>query len=322
LFVLLLLFGLSPTWAIPDERGIIIISHHSAHEMVHRIEAALYTDESLRPNILHIDLDELTEKDLAFDNKLIITLGEHTLNKVLEKKTNNPILATMIRRGQFKEVLDRKNITLDLNTSQITAIFLDQPITRQLNLATCIIPKRPNKLILGVILGPNTSALQTPLRRASNERNIHLNLIHVTSHENPMNALHYAFEDADVLLAIPDKDIYNIHTARGILLSAFHHHVPIIGFSQTYVNLGALAAIYSTQHQIALEIAESIMDIIKHPKDLLPPPRAPNTFKVAINYQVARFFSIPSYTEADVKYAIDQMEEDHTIHCPLLRSVP
>src|SRR5690606_13196641 len=126
------------------------------------------------------------------------------------------------------------------------------------------------------------------LEQAAKKRNLNLHVGHREEGENPVATLDLIIDDARGVLAIPDHDVGNNHSSRGTLLTAYRKRVPLIGFSKTYVNNGALAAVYSNSKQIAHQVAEVIMQMSFDEDATLPEPQYPKEFSVAINYQVAR----------------------------------
>jgi ABC-type uncharacterized transport system substrate-binding protein len=302
-------------------RQIAIVSTESFNTLVHRIEASVFMEGASHPMLIHLDAYQLNPDNInQSDYELIVTVGEVALDKVLEHKITKPILATLLRKSQFYGLLSNYNILLPSHRPQITALFLDQPIYRQMNLIKCLLPDMPQKNAVGVILGPGSSLYQNTLKKAAMDKRLSLNMVYVNPSENPISAMNYVLREAKVLLTIPDPSVYNVHTARGILLSAFRSHVPVIGFSKAYVNIGALAAIYSNPHHMALEISEEIMHIFNHPGRPLSPPKYPHMFQVALNTQVCQAFSLPDYSESALHYALQEMERTHgeVCHVPKL----
>jgi ABC-type uncharacterized transport system substrate-binding protein len=95
---------------------------------------------------------------------------------------------------------------------------------------------------------------------------------------------------SDVLLAVPDSEIYSSSNVRNILLTSYRHKVPLIGISQAYVNAGALGAIFSTPEQLAEQAGNIISSFFRERK--LPGPQYPASFGIALNLQVARSLGI------------------------------
>ena len=93
-----------------------------------------------------------------------------------------------------------------------------------------------------------------------------------------------------VLLAVPDTQLFNNRTISNILLTAYHHRSPVIGFSPAYVKAGALFALYSTPAQIGQQAGEAAR--IGLVSGSLPPATAPRQFRISTNTYVARSLGI------------------------------
>lgn len=59
-----------------------------------------------------------------------------------------------------------------------------------------------------------------------------------------------------IILAIPDDKIWSGNQARWLLLKAYEHKVPVIGYSQAFLKAGAMASLFIKKEQIVSCIAE------------------------------------------------------------------
>ncbi len=319
LLLLALYATLSGAQGSPDSPQILLVSSQHLTEMTHRIEAALLTEAPTPPTTTHLTISELENYDLSTQRfKLIVTVGDSALQAVLDKKIEIPTLASIIRKDEFQSILQEHHWLLHANhLNLITALYLDQPLERYLNLVKCLVPNTHQPKSVGIILGSHSSYYQSSLRQAAQKKGMALNLIQINPTDHPMHITQYILEEAKVLLALPDHTVYNSQTARGILLSAFRMRVPIIAYSQAYVNLGALAAVYAPPSQTAIDIADAIIEILQNPQSALFAPRYPANFKVALNAEVQRILSAPSHTESSLQYSLAAMEQNPSLSCKL-----
>ena len=167
-----------------------------------------------------------------------------------------------------------------------SAVFLDQPLERQVALLLAALPDTRN---VGVLYSVAQPELQN-LRRLLTARNILLHEQKVDDSQSLNDALDSVLDASDVLSVLPDVDIYNAGTIRNILLTAYRKQVPLIGISQAYVKAGALCAVFSTPEQIAEQAAKLIQQYTESGK--LPPAQYPLDFEVSVNMQVARSLEI------------------------------
>lgn len=195
---------------------------------------------------------------------------------------DSPVLAVMVPKASYEVLLEKYSAQKTIKAKAVSAIYLDQPWGRQLNFIKAALPKRD---IVGVLYSPNTSILLPRLPQGMS-----INARSVQSAEKLFSALEYILDSSDVLLVIPDSEIYSSSSMRNILLTSYRKKVPLVGISQAYVNAGALCAIYSTPEQLAWQTAAAIVSFAtgRH----LPDPQHPASFSIGINQQVANSLGI------------------------------
>ncbi|MGE3320460.1 MAG: ABC transporter substrate-binding protein [Candidatus Berkiella sp.] len=285
------------------------MSNNSHFAFVHRIEAGLFGKLQTKPKLTHLLSENLYEKRAKkqlLEACLVVTIGSESLRQVLESQTSQPVLSILTRRAMFEHLLQTHQLQANDLKHPVSAIYLDQPLSRQLNLIACLFNHYHPKLV-GVILGNESRYHQESLQNLARHFPFTLQTVIVNKFENPATVLDTLLDDAKVILAIPDSRIYNPKTARGMLLTAFHKRVPLVGYSRTFVNNGAFAAVYSSTKQLADQTADEIIKIM-HNKGKLPAPQYPRDFTVSVNTQVARSLGIPVDNEAQIKHAMDKME--------------
>lgn len=91
---------------------------------------------------------------------------------------------------------------------------------------------------------------------------------------------------SDVLLAVPDSEVYNSNNIRNILLTSYRHGIPLVGFSQALVNAGALVAVFSTPEQLAAQASATTISFAQQKR--LPDAQSPALYSIAVNQEVAR----------------------------------
>ncbi|MFZ2301712.1 MAG: ABC transporter substrate binding protein [Gallionella sp.] len=194
--------------------------------------------------------------------------------------SSSPVLGVMVPKAGYEALLEKQASRKTLKSA--SAIYLDQPWERQLNFIQAALPKHG---IVGVLYSPNTPIVLPRLPHGMS-----INARSVRSDETLFAALEHILESSDVLLAIPDSEIYSSSNMRNILLTSYRHKVPLIGISQAYVNAGALCAIFSTPEQLAWQAASAIASFATDRR--LPAPQYPASFSIGINQQVANSLGI------------------------------
>lgn len=193
---------------------------------------------------------------------------------------NQPILNVLVPHAGFEKLQRSPSATY-------STIFMDQPAQRQLALINAALP---NATSIGVLYDSSSVELDA-LRKQSKVMMFDLNQ-HKVDQQHPLaGALIDLLQVSDVLLVLPESNIYRADTIRNILLETYRAKVPMVGLSASYVRAGALCAIYSTPKQIAYQAAEAIESFANTGR--LPAPQHTKEFEISVNNQVARSLGIP-----------------------------
>lgn len=193
-----------------------------------------------------------------------------------------PLLAILVPRLAFERIADPAR----LRGGSLSAVFLDQPPARQLELIRLALPAARN---IGILFSAESKAHGASLEKAAKERGMRL----ATSQVGPdglFPALQALLDEVEVLLALPDPTVFNSQTAANILTAAYRRQIPLIGFSPAYVKAGALLALYSTPVQVGTRGGEVLRQAFAD--KLLPPPQWSREYVVAVNYDVARSLGV------------------------------
>ena len=220
---------------------------------------------------------------------LVIAVGVKAATAVAA--SNAPfVLNVLIPKTGHEKLL--RDFPQRANARAYSAIFLDQPVYRQIHLVAAILPNKRN---IGLLYSSPPDEF-AQLKREIAEHGLSLRK-QVVSPSLPLaEALQNILQDSEVLLALPDAAIYNSSTIRNILLATYRSGVPLIGLSPAYVKAGALCAVYSTPAQLALQAAILIQKYSE--TGALPAAQYPQEFEVMVNEQVARSLGLNIKSEA------------------------
>ena len=192
--------------------------------------------------------------------------------------TPPPLLAVLVPRLAFDRIADPTRLRAGLQS----AVFLDQPPVRQMDLVRMAMP---SLLSLGVLMGGESKFHVPALEKAARERGIHL-IARQVAKDGLFPALQALLPDVDALLALPDPGVFNSQTAANILSAAYRRRIPLIGFSPAYARAGALVSLYSTPAQVGARGGEVLRQAFA--SRTLPPPQWPREFVVTVNQDVSR----------------------------------
>lgn len=228
------------------------------------------------------------------DTGLIIAVGMKAMELAVGK-SNAPVLGVMIPRMGYEALTESRSARH--RSKAISAIYLDQPWDRQLSFIQAALPGHTT---VGLLYSSDTRITLPRLPRGMS-----LNA-QSTSVENLFAALEGVLSNSDVLLVVPDSEIYSSNNVRNILLTSFRHKVPLIGISPAYVHAGALGAVYSTPEQIAGQAVEAIISFSRNGQ--LPEPQHPVVFDISLNQQVARSLGIALDLPEAIRERMDKAE--------------
>lgn len=207
------------------------------------------------------------------DVDLVIAVGMKAATALAS--TTLPVLNVFVPRAGFESLATAYG-------TKHTAIFMDQPMERQLELLASVLPGATE---IGVLYAAPPAELGT-LKRLLASRRMALHERSVDQTHPLASTLSSLLESSEVLFVLPDMTVYNSETIRNILLETYRRQVPMIGISQSYVRAGALCAVYSTPQQFAQQTIQAIEQFAASRK--LPSNQYPVDFEVSVNTQVAR----------------------------------
>lgn len=273
--------------------------HGGAHqETLDALRGALAAE--LPPGDLAIQDAAQLDAAVLGGARIIVTIGAQAARAVGPRPGKQAVLNTLLTRETWESLQESRP------EQRASAIFLDQPVRRQIALVSVALPELPSLVMLA---SPASEGLSRRLASAARERQLRVNVELVGSGEEIFPALERLLAEPAVLLALPDNTVFNSYTLRNVLLTSYRRRSPLIGFSPAYVRAGALLALYSTPAQIAGQAAEAVRGILAGSG--LPPPQAPREFEVAANQNVARSLGIRLEREETIVARVRAREGRH-----------
>jgi ABC-type uncharacterized transport system substrate-binding protein len=234
--------------------------------------------------------------------QLIVTIGAAAYRGVIEEAQHGgalasvPVLAILIPRAYYETLAPKAR-------APTSAVFLDQPLGRYLDLLRLAMPDRKR---IGVLLGPESSSLAAPLGKAAAARGLQLVTARVSGDEDLYAGLRSVLADAEVVLALPDARVFNAGSLQNILIATYRQRVPLVAFAPGYVKAGATLALYSSPKQAADQAATMVRTFLAG--HALPMPQAATDFSVATNERVARSLGLTFGDAADLAARLRRRE--------------
>ena len=247
--------------------------------------AEAFISELERTGLSRYEMLQVTARELAgagpLTPRLYVALGTEAVVTMLKAESRVPVLGTLLPRSSFEHAMQASGRK---PSTQFSALYLDQPLSRQLELIRLALPTASR---VGVLWGPDSQVLSSQLKALSGSTSLTLNEATVGAQEPVFGGLKRVLEEADVMLAVADPQVYNTNSVQNILLAAFRARVPMVAFSPAYVRAGALMAVYATPAQIGQQAATIARGVLQG-KELSATPLFSQDFSVSVNEHVAR----------------------------------
>lgn len=269
---------------------VLVVMSENSGAHAEAAEAMLSSLQSSGLSLRKVGVEEYLGSTVLRDEADIqVAVGGRAMDALAQ--ADKPTLCILVPRQSFDSA--RARAKPDPRT--FSAIYLDQPLARQMRLIKQMLPGRSR---IGVLLGPNSLQRDKTLQQAARDVQLGLGTEVVAHQEEIIPALKRLMANDQVLLALPDPLIFNRGTAQSILLTSYRAQIPLIAYSKAYVQAGALAAVFSTPRQIGQQAAEILLRASQGKQLALPEPQYPKYFSVSVNYQVGRSLGLQLEDEA------------------------
>jgi len=211
---------------------------------------------------------------------IVVTVGTPAARAVAGHASPTPVLHILLSAHNYAALPTRAN-------GRQSAIVLDQPPDRLVALVQLALPTLRRIALIG---GSQSEELVPPLARLASRAHLGVAQASITREGELFGALQAVLSEPAVLIATPDPTVFNRFNVQNILLTAFRHRSPVLGFSAAYAKAGALLSLYSTPAQIGSDAAEVVESVLRGGP--LPAVSGPRSFEVQTNPTVARSLGI------------------------------
>ncbi len=261
-------------------------------EFVNQFNAELAKSKQVNLRVNVIALSDAERLVIAENSELVIALGIKALEAASKLKHTTPVLGIFTSLPTFNSVMIKSRRDL----GNFSAIVLEQPLTRQMSLIKQVSPAARK---IGVLFGPTSSQYAEHIREEGEKSGLKVLEKKLNQETDLIPQLKKLLDTSDAIMAIRDPTVFSRETAQSIFLASYQYQKPIFGYSQSFVRAGALAAVYSSNKQLAKQAAEIAIKSRQAPSEL-PPPQTPKYFSIMLNYQVARSLNISLIDEGDI----------------------
>jgi ABC-type uncharacterized transport system substrate-binding protein len=263
--------------------SVVLVSSERNSAYMEAIEALV--GEFERAGLLRSDVLQLMASEVAtvgaLAPKMYVALGSEAADVLAKTELKVPVLCILLPRNSFERVLQSNGRK---TSAQFSALFLDQPISRQLDFIHLALPGVQR---VGVLWGPESSSQSAAMKVLAQASGLEVVDATVGRDQQVFSSLKQVLEKSDVLLAVADPQVYNSSSIQNILLASFRARVPMVAFSPAYVRAGALLALYVTPSQVGQQAGVIGRGVLQG-KSLSATPLYSQDFSISVNEHVAR----------------------------------
>lgn len=267
--------GLWPTLARANPVVNLLVSESGSFYQ----EAAATLAQSLGREGWKVNVSTI-DRQPANGGALTVAIGTKALETALARP-ERPVLSLLVPRLTFER--------LAAGHAQVSALYLDQPLTRQLQLLRLALPGLKTA---GVPLGPSSQELKASLQSAARESGIQVNSAVISQSADLYPVLTDMAEDSEAFLLLPDPLVAERSTLHNFLLHTYRLRKPVLAYSAPLTRSGALLSLYSTPSQAGREAASWIMESLYKNEIRLGVARYPKSFTIGINRTVSHSLDI------------------------------
>jgi hypothetical protein len=233
----------------------------------------------------NIRIKEMSPSDFSVNFEpstgLVVAIGIDSINHAEIRFKNNDklLISSDPDIHQVSNNTDIKQAALYMSQSYCKKIQLIKNINKQWNTFSYL----DNKV---------KPVNRKKITRCANQYGLTAIRVSTSQDGNLSQDIKEAIKNSDLLLALPNKTIYNSKSVKNILLTSYRNRKPVIGFSNNFVNAGALASIHSNPEQITTGIHNLIKHYYENNNHFKNTVNYPEEFDISINKQVFRALNL------------------------------
>ena len=204
--------------------------------------------------------------------------------------------------------IDPNNYKLDTKKNKNDAIlYMAQPYCRQIHFIKLL---SKHWKTIGLLSNREKPIDTKTINQCSKKYDLETYIVNTTDNDQLKYNIKEVLNHSDILLAIPDNNIYNSKSVKNILLTSYRYRKPVIAFSQNFTDAGALASIYSSTEQISQRASNLVDQYFKSGQWFKKSVNYPLAFNISINRQVFRALDLTIPDLEQLKQTLKHLESD------------
>ncbi len=229
-----------------------------------------------------------------------LLIGSSITEKIVTSHAKVPLFAVNIPQSTLVKY---HNIYKPLSV-YISGIFGEQTQFRQAQLTKLLLPNTQSVI---KFFNQSDKFFIDEQLAMTKPSNINLFFKILPANDSSDHYLKLYTKEAQALLLTNNQQLFSSNKLASLLVTATQLNIPIIGNTLQHLKLGAIASVYNEPNLLVAETLASLNSICL--SKLRPKPRFANTFKVGINPQVAKVFSMPEINAENIYHSILMMEQ-------------
>ena len=269
-------------------------------------------------NTLHADIIQKLSDNLKLNRPDIIISTVTPEEKIKSINSNTDIIIGIGYAGMYSAdklypktkklyiSTDPNKYKLDKNKNN-AILYMTQPYCRQIRFIKQL---NKNWKTIGLLNSQEKPIDANTIQQCAKQHGIDTYIVNTINNEQQKDDIKDVLNHSDILLALPDKNIYNSKSVKNILLTSYRYRKPVIAFSSNFVDAGALAAIFSSTEQIAQSASKLVEQYFNSGQRFKKSVNYPHAFDVSINRQVFNALDLTAPELTQLKKTLRGLEKD------------
>lgn len=239
-----------------------------------------------RGSKINVNVIETNHQNLAsgLPDGELITIGTQAAAYAYQHYPGVATISALLTRSSFEKLASNYYGGVDKARQKgVWPLILDQPLGRFFRLGAKLVPSAET---VGVLVGPANEQRLPEIIAAANSVGLETNISLLKPDDNPVQVIEPVMRESDFFVVLPDRKLINQMAAKWALPLSYRYRLPLIAYSQKYVDAGALASVFYSPEDIANTIVEAML------ASTSATPEGCSVPTVSVNRSVARSLGV------------------------------
>ena len=210
--------------------------------------------------------------------RVVVAIGAEAVEALSAERGSAPVIAAAVTPHLLPKDAARRPASM---------VQVQVPLGTLLESIKTVFPEKHR---LAFIRSPNLPEPAAAMLKAAESAGFSAKIIECAGPTQLLRALQSLQDQADLVLCFPDAALYNSATIKPLILASLRYHLPLVGFSESFVRAGAVMGVYPDFHEIGSQSAELIQKILNG--QAVSRSEAPRKFRIAVNQNITRLLGL------------------------------